>query len=228
MVTCRGELDPVAGYLIDIKAIDAAVRETLVPWAAEAHGRGPFDPCGVLASQVGPLARKLGGRLESVRWCLTPYSSWEIIVNRTQNALLRQKFDFAASHRLHIPGLSDQENTNLFGKCSRANGHGHNYQIEPCVEVAVDAEGRSSFGPIRLEEIVSSTILDRFDHTHLNLDSPEFSQPGGVNPTVENIAKVFFHLLEPAVSRESGATLRSMTVWETDRTSATYGTADSQ
>jgi 6-pyruvoyltetrahydropterin/6-carboxytetrahydropterin synthase len=66
--------------------------------------------------------------------------------------------------------------------------------------------------------------LDKFDHTHLNEDTQEFNQSqGGLNPSVENIAKVFYQLLAPELARaHPGTTLASMTVWETDRTSATY------
>ena len=40
-------------------------------------------------------------------------------------------------------------------------------------------------------------------------------------PSVENIARVIHGILEPAVEREGGR-LRSVTVWETDRTRCTY------
>ena len=40
---------------------------------------------------------------------------------------------FSASHRLHNPELSDEENKRLFGKCNNPNGHGHNYTLEVVV-----------------------------------------------------------------------------------------------
>ena len=52
-------------------------------------------------------------------------------------AVLRQRFEFAASHRLHIPGLEDAANREMFGKCNNENGHGHNYVIEPAVSITV-------------------------------------------------------------------------------------------
>ncbi|MEL7484495.1 MAG: 6-carboxytetrahydropterin synthase, partial [Planctomycetota bacterium] len=54
----------------------------------------------------------------------------------------------------------------------------------------------------------------------LNVDTEEFG-PNGVMPSVENIAKVVFGILEPAVEKRGGS-LRHATVWETDRTSCTY------
>jgi 6-pyruvoyltetrahydropterin/6-carboxytetrahydropterin synthase len=71
---------------------------------------------------------------------------------------------------------------------------------------------------------VDETIIQRFDHKYLNVDTQEFrAEAGGLNPSVENIAKVCFDLLAPAIRRAApGVELRSITVWETDRTSCTY------
>lgn len=222
VITCGGEIDPRAGYLIDIKEIDRVVRQTLVPAAVTMQSTVTPNPNSVLRESLGPMQEALRGLLQSVRWKLTPYYSLEMTMPHSDRVLMRQRFDFAASHRLFVPGLSDAENAALFGKCSRVNGHGHNYQFEPCIEVPLDQAGHSEFSLARLESLVAGLLLERFDHTHLNLDCPEFSQPGGLNPTVENIARVFYKILAPAV-RSNGAGLRSMTVWETDRTSAEYG-----
>ncbi|MEL6796463.1 MAG: 6-carboxytetrahydropterin synthase, partial [Planctomycetota bacterium] len=134
-------------------------------------------------------------------------------------ALLRQQFDFAAAHRLHAPELSDEENQRVFGKCNNPSGHGHNYRIEASVAVPVN-QPPGGFGLADLEELCDTLVIERFDHTHLNVDTEEFG-PRGVMPSVENIAKVIYDILAPAVG-DRGATLRSMTVWETDRTCCTY------
>ena len=75
-----------------------------------------------------------------------------------------------------------------------------------------------------LERITAERVISRFDHAHLNEDTAEFdTSRGGVNPSVENIARVCYDLLAPAVvSASPDARLRSVTVWETDKTSATY------
>ena len=44
-----------------------------------------------------------------------------------------RRFHFSASHRLFKPGLSNEENEKIYGKCSNPNGHGHNYIIEVTV-----------------------------------------------------------------------------------------------
>lgn len=223
-VACRGDIDPTTSYLLDIKDIDKAVRDKAIPLISCAITQGPkFGAQEVLAQVHAAIAAALPGALESVRWKLTPYHSLEMTGSSTSAALLRQRFDFAAAHRLHLPELSPERNRALFGKCNNPTGHGHNYQFEPCVEVGA-GRGTPTFSLQDLERVAQATIIERFDHKHLNTDTAEFDlAKGGVNPTVENIAKVFFGLLSKAIAAQgTGASLRNITVWETDRTSATF------
>lgn len=225
-IICRGEPDAVTGYLINIKDIDRAVRASVIPLIERACNEAPTsDPVSLMPGlcREGAIAlQPYRVRLSSLRWRLTPTYSVEMNPGDSQIAVLRQQFDLAAAHRLHVPSLSDEQNRSTFGKCNNPAGHGHNYRVE--VAVAVPTSGPPALTLARLEEVVGRTIIDRFDHTHLSLDTPEFRMPEGVNPSVENIAKVFFSLLAPEVVRASGggATLRNLTVWETDRTCATY------
>lgn len=232
-VRCRGAVDPATGYFVNIKEIDRAVRASAVPIIERACAQNAAaEPASVLLEVLPALNAALRNSVASVRWRLTPYYSVEMSPatpttspNTSPVALLRQQFDFAAAHRLHAPGLSDADNRATFGKCNNLKGHGHNYRVEPCVEVAVHAGNSTPFTLIDLERIVAETILARFDHTHLNEDTPEFDQrlPGGLNPSVENIARVFYDLLAPAIARGgTNVRLRSITVWETDKTSCTY------
>lgn len=122
---------------------------------------------------------------------------------------LTQKFEFSASHRLHNPALSDAANRACFGKCNNPAGHGHNYEVQVAISGKPKADGTLVCLP-DLERLVASTVIDRFDHKHLNLEVPEFAE---LNPTVENIARIIFGLLKPVV-----ANLASITVWETPKT----------
>lgn len=221
-VTCRGEVQAETAYLIDIKTVDGAVRRAAVPTFARAKDAGRSGP-GVMAEVWTHLAEPLrssGVQLVRVRWNRSPYDSIEMTAASPCSVLYRQRFDFAAAHRLHNPALSDAENQRLYGKCNNPRGHGHNYQFEPCIEVPVGAPEFSTAG---VERLCQRHLLDRFDHKNLNEDTVEFGSPAGVNPSVENIARVFFELLAEPVAREMpGCALRTMTVWETDRTAATY------
>jgi 6-pyruvoyltetrahydropterin/6-carboxytetrahydropterin synthase len=225
-VAASGDPDPITGYLLNIKDLDRAAHSAGVPVIERACEERPaVDPATVMPEVVAALADALGGAaLESVRWSLTPYYSVEMTPADTTHVTIRQSFDFAAAHRLHVASLSDEENRATFGHCNNPAGHGHNYRIEPAVRVALDTGG-PAFTLADLERVTDDVILQRFDHTHLNQDTPEFrAESGGVTPSVENIARVFFELLAPAIAERSGADaeLRSITVWETDRTSCTY------
>jgi 6-pyruvoyltetrahydropterin/6-carboxytetrahydropterin synthase len=221
-IICAGDADPRTGYLLDIKDIDRAARDLLIPTIQNACDRIPAtEPSALLPDLYANLSATLGGVLSSLRWNLSPYYSVEM--SDPDTVLLRQRFDFSASHRLHIPELSDEENRRRFGKCNNATGHGHNYQFEPCVALPA---GDPTFTLDTLERLSSDALLKRFDHKNLTIDCPEFQVgPGarGLNATVENIAKVFYGILADAITRASPtARLRSITVWETDRTCATF------
>lgn len=218
-VACLGEPDARTSYLADVKAIDESVREAALPVLEEACAGAGGEPAALLARMVERVSAVCPARVEWVRWRLTPQHAMTMEASTMSSVLLSQRFEFAASHRLHNPAMSDEENRRIYGKCNHPSGHGHNYIVEPVVEASADARG-AAFGLGELERIVDSAVLDRFDHKHLNLDTEEFGERG-VNPSVENIARVCFELLEAPIEK-AGARLREVTVWETDRTRATY------
>jgi len=222
-VRCKGDLAATLGYLVDIQEIDRATRSSLVPAILAAVLEHPeAGPGTVLAGALTGLSAELQGLLDSVRWWLSPYYSVEVCMGALGTVLIRQRFDFAAAHRLHVASISDEENRRLFGKCNYPGGHGHNYQVEPCIAAPASA-GRPAVPLAALEQLVVSTVIDRFDHRNLNTDCAEFRSGDGLNPSVENIAKVCFELLAPEIARAfPGADLRHLTVWESDRTSSTY------
>ena len=107
-----------------------------------------------------------------------------------------RRVTFSASHRLFNPQLSERENEELFDKCANRNGHGHNYVME--VTVAGEPQERTGYvvDLKRLKEILKSEIVDKVDHKHLNEDV-NFMK--GIIPTAENIARVFWDILEPKI-----------------------------
>ncbi len=264
-VRCRGEINPHTGYFLNIKDIDTAVRRSLIRPVTNAV-RSQLSPFITIAKLFQSLRRELlehqtatratpesapspppvsppnlSEPLRSLAWNLSPYNRLEASMSPDGlvRVAIRQQFDFSAAHRLHADSLSDEQNQSIFGKCNNANGHGHNYRIEPCVEVlagrpeslADRPPATHTFSLSDLERITAQTIIDRFDHKHLNHDTAEFdTRRGGLNPSVENIALVCFQLLEPHIaafarsdpSGPSQQRLRSVTVWETPKTSATY------
>ncbi len=210
-----GTPDPITGYIIDIHAVDHAVRAAWlecragsgVDWRSVTSG---------LAGLVVAIGRRLPHAVLHTSLRQHPFMSWEHESNMPNHATLVQRFDFAASHRLHCLELSDQENRRIFGKCNNAAGHGHNYRLE--VHARVPIGPGPSLQPDQLERLVMEHAVDRLDHKHLNTDVPEFAQR---NPSVEWIAQTCFEwLVEPIAS--TGAQLLRVRVWETEKTSAIY------
>ncbi len=226
-VSVVGTVHPTTGYMVSIQTIDQAARVAAVPVIVRACVEKPeIDPTALLPEMFRALEAALPdvARLAELRFALTPTYSVSMEMSDMTKALLRQQFDFAASHRLNAPELSEEENRRLFGRCNNRNGHGHNYRVEPAIEVEVPAPGECAALTLKqVEQITLETVINRYDHTHLNSDTPEFGE-GALNPSVENMAKVFFEALAPKIKETSqgGARLRAITVWETDRTSSTY------
>lgn len=98
---------------------------------------------------------------------------------------LTRNYRFSASHRLHLPQLSDEENQRLFGKCNNPYGHGHNYVLAITVEGNVDPATGLVVDPARLDAVVHSEVVSAYDHKYLNHDVPAFD---GVSATTENMA----------------------------------------
>jgi 6-pyruvoyltetrahydropterin/6-carboxytetrahydropterin synthase len=96
-----------------------------------------------------------------------------------------RRYRFAASHRLHTPRLSDEENRELYGKCNNPYGHGHNYEVEITVKGPVDPATGRAVDLVVLDRLVQTEVLDVFDHRNLNAEIPQFA---GTVPTSENLA----------------------------------------
>lgn len=101
----------------------------------------------------------------------------------------------SASHRLHSDALSEAENQAAYGKCNNPHGHGHNYTVEVLTRGPVNPETGMVIDLVALDEVLRTKVLDRFDHTNLNLD------PLFVNrvPTTENLCRAVFELVKDAL-----------------------------
>ena len=222
----RGIPDPDTGYLVGIHDLDAVVREKLLPAIATRCQQDPATEPGAMLPELWEIAQSgVGHRLERVVWALSPYDQVEMntATHDTRSVLMRQRFEFAAAHRLHTPTLSDEQNAEFFGKCNNPHGHGHNYRIEPCVSAPVDSLEKLNIR-VQTQQLVNTVLLDVLDHKFLNIECDWFNQDkGGVIPSVENIARVCYEQLAPAIAALGhGVTLANMTAWETDKTSSVY------
>lgn len=217
-VTVAGELEPQSQYLMNIKAIDEGVRAEL-PFVEERVRRDGVPPWLLARFLFDVLSARwqVGVRVEAVTLWATPFLSWGMRAEEVPMTRLSQKFEFSASHRLHNPALSDEQNRQTFGKCNNPSGHGHNYEVQVTLAGEADDNGLL-IGVPAFERIVGETVIDLFDHKHLNTEVPQFRS---VIPSVENIARVIYELLDPKLTRD-GTRLASVTVWETPKTWCEY------
>ena len=95
------------------------------------------------------------------------------------------RYRISASHRLHSPLLSEEENRRIFGKCNNPHGHGHDYTLEITARGEVDERTGSLIPPGALDRLVQEQVLSRYHLRNLNEEAPEFAH---VVPTTENLA----------------------------------------
>ena len=123
---------------------------------------------------------------------------------------------FNAAHRLYNSQWSDQQNNDIFGKCSLPHYHGHNYEMEIKVVGVPDENTGFVMDMKKLSDIMKLEILERFDHRNLNMDCPEFKD---LIPSAENIALVCWNILREKLPTELKLKVR---IWETPRNGVEY------
>lgn len=221
-ITLTGELDERSSYLRNIKDIDAVARRVAIPFIGPMVQSSGLRRTQADFSMPAILLEMLrdqwpGASLHEVRLGLSPFLFIRCLASEHPMVRLSQKFEFAASHRLHNPKMSDAENRKTYGKCNNPHGHGHNYELEVALAGDPNESGLLIDVPA-LERIVAETVIERFDHKNLNLEVAEFAE---LIPSVENIARVIHGLLKPKLAA-AGAKLAGVTVWETSKTWCEY------
>jgi 6-pyruvoyltetrahydropterin/6-carboxytetrahydropterin synthase len=132
---------------------------------------------------------------------------------------ITRREEFSASHRLHNPALSAEENRRLYGICNNPNGHGHNYEIEVTVRGEVPGRTGMVMNLTDLARILRERVLPRVDHKHLNLDVPFLAE---VNPTAENVAVALWHQIEPELRSFEGCRLHRIRLFESRNSYVDY------
>ena len=223
-VTVSGGLDPASAYLTNIKAIDAAVRDRAIPTVnrfvhEEERAAGPAVLVRLLHERLKSGWGE-GLTVEVVELSLSPFLCYSAHAPELPMVRLSQKFEFSATHRLHNPALSDDDNCRLYGKCNNPHGHGHNYEVQVTLRGTPDPKTGVITDIPAFEQIVAATVIDKLDHKNLNVEVPEF-RDAGLIPSVENIAMTIYRLLKPRLAL-GDSRLASVTVWETPKTWCEY------
>ena len=226
-VTVSGKIDPRHGMVVNIKDIDAVIRESVVDRYDQKslndevpEFAGLSTSTEMIALVIHEILRERLPKVVTLR-NVRLYENPLLFVDagETDTVKLTRVYEFAASHRLDAPGLSEEKNIELFGKCNNVAGHGHNYILE----VSVSGEPNPVTGMIAdlesIDRIVESEVVDRYDHKHLNIDISEFQ---GLNPTTE----VVTHMIWKRLDGKLPAKLDKVLVRETARNIFEYSGED--
>jgi len=113
---------------------------------------------------------------------------------------------FAAAHNLR----------SYKGKCEDL--HGHNYKVRVTLAgKELDSTGLL-YDFVHLKQVIQG-VIKSLDHKYLN----ELKPFDVLNPSAENIARhIFDEMSKQLQETANGATVVSITVWESDVTAATY------
>ncbi|MEO0533836.1 MAG: 6-carboxytetrahydropterin synthase [Cyanobacteria bacterium P01_A01_bin.123] len=141
---------------------------------------------------------------------------WAEYEGNNMEAYLTLSTHFSAAHRLALPSLSYEENCEIYGKCARPHGHGHNYHLEITVKGEIDPRTGMIADLGELQQIVDDRVVEPFDHTFLNKDIAYFA---AVVPTAENIAIHIRDLLQAPI-QQTGANLHKVKLIESPNNSA--------
>jgi len=140
---------------------------------------------------------------------------WADYLGNGMEAYLTISTHFSAAHRLAHPQLSYDQNCEIYGKCARPNGHGHNYHLEVTVKGEIDPRTGMIVDLGALQKVIDDYVVEPFDHTFLNKDIPYFDQ---VVPTAENIAIYIRQLLQSPI-KKLGAKLHKVKLIESPNNS---------
>lgn len=125
---------------------------------------------------------------------------------------------FNAAHKLFREEWSDEQNLEIFGKCSNPNWHGHNYELFVTVKGEINPETGFVIDLKELKRIITVYVTDVLDHKNINLDV-NFMK--GKMASTEVLAVAIFDVLEPHV-KNAGAILHSIKLYETENNFVEY------
>ena len=131
---------------------------------------------------------------------------------------LTRRERFNAAHRLFDPNLSDEENFNLYGKCSNPSWHGHNYILFVTVKGELSKKTGFLVNIKTLSKVIQQYIIEKIDHKNINIDV-EFMT--GKIASTENLAISIWEELEKPI-QELGCILHCIKIEETENNFVEY------
>ncbi len=125
---------------------------------------------------------------------------------------------FNAAHRLFRSDYTDEQNMEVFGKCSNPNWHGHNYEVFVTVKGNIDEENGFLVNLKTLSKIIKQHVINKVDHKNINLEV-DFMQDKLAS--TENLAVGIWNELNQYIF-ELGAELHCVKVMESENNYVEY------
>jgi len=125
---------------------------------------------------------------------------------------------FNAAHRLFKAEFTDEQNLEVFGKCSNPNWHGHNYELFVTVKGAIDESTGFLLNLKKLSKVIREKVIAKLDHKNINLEV-DFMQ--GKLASTENLAVGIWEELEKII-QSLDAELHRIKVSESENNYAEY------
>ncbi len=223
-VSMEGELDEY-GMVLNLSDVKQVIKREVTSQLNFAHLNDVWEEFQTILPTTEAIAQAIWHRL-------APYlpitniqvfehpELWADYEGHSMSAYLTISTHFSAAHRLALPHLTLEQNSEIYGKCARVHGHGHNYHLEVTIQGDIDPRTGMLADLVVFQNAVNEFVVEPFDHTFLNYDIPYFAE---VVPTAENIAVHIRDLLDAPI-RSIGAKLHKVKLIESPNNSAeVYG-----
>jgi 6-pyruvoyltetrahydropterin/6-carboxytetrahydropterin synthase len=218
-VAMHGELDQY-GMVLNLSDVKQVIKREVTSQLDSSHLNQVWPEFQQTLPTTENIARVIWQRLSphlplaQIRLFEHP-ELWADYQGNNMEAFLSVGTHFSAAHRLALAELSYEENCQIYGKCARPNGHGHNYHLEITVKGEIDPRTGMLLELGRLHQVIEDYVVEPLDHTFLNYDIPYFQT---IVPTAENIAVYIQSLLQQPI-RNLGAELYKVKLIESPNNS---------
>lgn len=138
--------------------------------------------------------------------------------NSTDMIMITRRERFNAAHRLFRNDYTDEQNLEVFGKCSNPNWHGHNYELFVTVKGEINAETGFLVNLKLLSQLIKDCVIVKLDHRNINLEVDFMQQKFA---STENLAVGIWHELAEPI-KKIGAELHCVKVVESENNFVEY------
>ena len=137
---------------------------------------------------------------------------------KLKTVYITRRETFNAAHKLYREDWSEEKNWEVFGKCSNANWHGHNFSIWVTVKGVTNEDTGFVINLKDLSKIIKELVVEPLDHKNLNLDVPFLH---GLLPSTEIRAIEIWKLIDQPI-KNAGGELAKIKLVETENNCVEY------